>query len=156
MLRRQRRSLIYSFSSPIIFGTKRMFRTGVVLLILLWEQSFFVTMIVLLISMAVRIFRFEERQCPEYIKWRRQFDGLDETGIAYTQVDLPAIVEIPWTIEEIKETSAQVSKVLKAIQARAEERGLTAYRIAKDTGVSLGSVKKLLTTDKTDVRLSHS
>ena len=104
--------------------------------------------------MAVRIFRFEERQCPEYIKWRRQFDGLDETSVAYTQVDLPAIVEIPWTIEEIKETSNQVSKVLKAIQARAEERGLTAYRIAKETGVSLGSVKKLLTTDKTDVRLS--
>lgn len=78
----------------------------------------------------------------------------DETGVAYTQVDLPDIVEIPWTIEEIKVYSAQVSKVLKAIQARAGERGLTAYRIAKETGVSLGSVRKLLTTDKTDVRLS--
>lgn len=78
----------------------------------------------------------------------------DETGVAYTQVDLPAIVEIPWTIEEIKVYSDQVSKVLKAIQARAGERGLTAYRIAKETGVSLGSVKKLLTTDQTDVRLS--
>lgn len=78
----------------------------------------------------------------------------DETGVAYTQVDLPAIVEIPWTIEETRRYSAQIPKILKAIQARAGERGLTAYRIAKDTGVSLGSVRKLLTTDQTDVRLS--
>ena len=63
-------------------------------------------------------------------------------------------MEIPWTIEEIKVYSDQVSKVLKAIQARAGERGLTAYRIAKETGVSLGSARKLLTTDQTDVRLS--
>ena len=78
----------------------------------------------------------------------------DETGVAYTQVDLPAIVEIPWTIEEIKVYSDQISKVLKAIQKRAEERGLTAYRIAKDTELSMGSVKKILTAYETDVRLS--
>lgn len=78
----------------------------------------------------------------------------DETGVAYTQVDLPAIVEIPWTIEETRRYSAQISKILRAIQQRAEERGLSAYRIAKDTDIALGSVKRILTSDETDVRLS--
>ena len=28
-------------------------------------------------------FPFEESQCPEYVKWRRQFDGLEEGGVHY-------------------------------------------------------------------------
>lgn len=84
----------------------------------------------------------------------------DETGVAYTQVDLPAIVEIPWTIEETRrysdkqKTPETPAELLQLIRDTAKERGISAYRLALETGLVPNTVQRLF-RDANDARLSQ-